>query len=322
MTAVATSGVSLRGVLCLFVGLVSLTLNDSIIKGLSASYPLHEIVFVRAAIALALTLVIARLEGGLALLRTRRPLLHLARGLLLVFSNLCFFTSLAALPLADAAAIFFISPLLITGLSAAMLGERVGYRRWLAVAVGLAGVGIMLRPDQGVAEPAAFLPILAALSYALTQILTRRLGVTERGSALAFYVQLSFLLASVLFGLAMGHGNFAGTGHPSLVFLLRAWTWPAADDGLLFLACGFFSAVGGYFIFQAYRLSEANLVAPFEYTALPMAVLWGYLFWGDLPDVAAVLGIALIVGSGLFVLYRESARGRAVAPRPPMPRNR
>lgn len=322
MTAVATSGVPMRGVFCLVGGLIVITLNDAIVKWLSGGYPLHEIVFVRAAIALTVTLGIARLEGGLALLKTRRPLLHLARGLLLVAANMCYFLALAAMALADAAAIFFVAPLLITGLSAPMLGERVGYRRWIAVAVGLVGVTVMLRPDLGFAEPAAFLPLGAALAYALMQMLTRRLGVTERGSALAFYVQLTFLASSALIGLAVGHGSFAGTGHPSLEFLLRAWTWPAAADGGLFLACGLLSAVGGYFIFQGYRLSEANLVAPFEYTALPMAVLWGFLIWGDLPDQVTILGIGLIVGSGLFVLYRETVRGRAVALRQPMPRNR
>ena len=128
-----------RGIACLIGGLVAVTLNDSIVKWLSGAYPLHEIILIRALVALAVTVLIARLEGGLDLLKTRRPLAHLARGLLVLIANMAYFLALAAMPMADAAAIFFVAPLFITALSVPFLGERVGARRWLAVGVGMGG---------------------------------------------------------------------------------------------------------------------------------------------------------------------------------------
>ncbi len=264
----------------------------------------------------------AHLEGGLGLLRTRRLPLHLARGLLLVIANVCYFLALAALPLAETAAIFFVAPLFITMLSVPFLGERVGPWRWAAVIMGLAGVVVMLRPGDGLVEIVALLPIVAALAYAIMQILTRRLGVTDRASALAFYVQLCFIVVSATFGLIAGDGRFAGGGHPSMEFLLRAWAWPSAIDALLILTCGILIGTAAYLLSQAYRIAEANLLAPFEYTAMPLAVLWGVLWWGEWPDATAFLGIALIVGAGLLVFYRETLHGQLFAARRPMPRNR
>jgi drug/metabolite transporter (DMT)-like permease len=322
MRAAIRSSAKVQGVLCLVLGMVALSFQDSLIKKMSGDYPLHEIILGRACVAILLTAFFAHLEGGLALLRTRRLPLHLARGVLLVIANVCYFLALAAMPLAEAAAIFFIAPLFITMLSVPFLGERVGPWRWAAVFTGLGGVVVMLRPGDGLLEIAAVLPIGAALAYAIMQILTRRLGVTERASALAFYVQLCFIVVSAVFGLFAGDGRFAGSGHPSVEFLLRAWSWPSGIDAVLILTCGFLIGTAAYLLSQAYRIAEANLLAPFEYTALPLAVLWGVLWWGDWPDATAFLGIALIVGSGLLVFYRETLHGQLFATRRPVPRNR
>ena len=322
MRAAIRSSANVQAVLCLVVGMVALSFQDSLIKKMSGDYPLHEIILGRACVAILLTAFFAHLEGGLALLRTRRLPLPLVRGLLLVIANVCYFLALAALPLAEAAAIFFIAPLFITMLSVPFLGERVGPWRWAAVFTGLGGVAIMLRPGDGLLEIAALLPIGAALAYAIMQILTRRLGVTERASTLAFYVQLCFIVVSATFGLIAGDGRFAGSGHPSAEFLLRAWTWPSGVDALLIVTCGLLVGTAAYLLSQAYRIAEANLLAPFEYTALPLAVLWGVLWWGDWPDATAFLGLALILGSGLFVFYRETLRGHLFATRQPTPRNR
>ena len=310
------------GILCILLGVFGLTLMDAMVKWVSGSFPLHEITFVRSVVAIAITLAIVPFEGGYAILRTRRPGLHLARGLLLVIANFCFFTALASMPLAEATAIFFLAPLFITALSVPFLGERVGLRRWLAVLVGLLGMILMVRPGQGVFDWVALLPVGAALAYAVMQVITRKLGATDRASSMAFYVQILFVLVSAAIGLAVGDGRFSGTGHPSLEFLFRAWVMPFGWDAVLLLGVGVLIGFGAYLLSQAYRVAQPAVVAPFEYMALPLSLFWGFMLFGHWPDATAMAGMALIVGGGLYVFYRETIQGRQIAARRLLPRNR
>ena len=298
------------GIVCVVASVTIFVLQDALIKWLSGDYPLHEIVLVRAASAVCVTLFAMRLEGGIHLLRTRRLGLHLARAGLLIIANSTFFLALAAMTIAEATSIFFVAPLLITAFSALMLPDTVGPRRWAAVGIGLAGVMVMLRPGEGALEIVALLPLVAAAAYALMQIVTRRLGTTERASTIAFYAQAGFIVVSVVMGLATGHGRFAPEDDASLDFLLRAWTVPSVPDAALFLGIGVINGVGGYLMSQAYRISKPSVLAPFEYVALPMAVTWGVVFFGDWPDLVTCAGMALICGSGLYVLHREAVVGR------------
>ena len=299
------------GIACVVGAITLFVLQDALIKWLSGDYPLHEIVLVRAASAIAVTLFVMRLEGGIHLLRTHRLGLLLTRSALLVLANCAFCLALAAMTIAEATSIFFVAPLLITALSALVLREPVGPRRWAAVCVGLAGVIVMLRPGEGVLRLVALLPIAAAAAYALMQTITRRLGITERASTIAFYAQTGFIVASVTIGLVAGDGRFAPDDDPSLAFLLRAWTAPSVGDAALFLGIGVMNGIGGYLMSQAYRISQPAAIAPFEYVALPMAVLWGVVFFGDWPDLVTYAGMALICASGLYVLHRETVVARA-----------
>ena len=298
------------GIACVVAAVTLLVLQDALIKWLSGDYPLHEIVLVRAISAVCVTLFAMRLEGGIHLLRTRRLGLHLVRAGLLIVANSTFFLALAAMTIAEATSILFVAPVLITAFSALLLHETVGPRRWTAVCVGLAGVVVMLRPGGGTLELVALLPLVAAAAYALMQIITRRLGTTERASTIAFYAQSGFIVVSVIIGLTAGHGRFAPEDDPSLAFLLRAWTVPSAQDAALFLGIGVINGIGGYLMSQAYRISKPSMLAPFEYVALPMAVAWGVVLFGDWPDLITYAGMALICGSGLYVLHREAVVGR------------
>jgi drug/metabolite transporter (DMT)-like permease len=324
MSQSSSTGTSenVRGIYTILVGMLVITLQDSAVKLLSPDYALHQIMLVRAMLALVLTFGIIKYEGGFHLLRTRFLKWHLARGALIVVANMTFFLAVAAMPLGEAVAIFFVAPLFITAMSVPFLGEKVGPRRWAAVMVGLAGVIIVMRPGAGVFDWVVILPVISALTYASMQMLTRKLGATDKASTMAFYIQMTFIAFSLAVGLGVGDGRFAGTGNPSLDFLFREWRMPEAEDFLLFLWCGVSSGFGGYLLSQAYRLGEAAIVAPFEYVALPLAVLWGFALWGDLPDGTAIIGMVLILGSGLYILYRESVRGRLLAAGRSVPRNR
>lgn len=306
----------------ILLGVFAISINDMLIKRLSGDYPLHELVFARSGLALIFTLIFVQLEGGWRILKTRHPFLHMARVLLIVSANLSYFAALAALPLADATALFFAAPLFITVLSIPILGERVGPLRLGAVLVGFAGVIIMQRPWAGqdaldVSRLVLLLPLCAALMYALNQLLTRRLGVTSKASALSVYMHLAFVVVSLAFFAVAGDGRFVtDIDSPSLQFLLRAWVWPAGSDWWALIGMGVNAAIVGYCLSQAYRLADAATVAPFEYIGLPMAVFWGWMIFGDLPQWEVWAGIALILASSLFVYLRERRKSRILARAP------
>ncbi|WP_421702831.1 DMT family transporter [Aliiroseovarius sp.] len=302
-----TRNTNLIGITSAITASMLFSINDTTIKFLSGDYALHQVVLIRSALALCLTcLVLIPLSGGFGQLRTRRLGVHALRGFLVVMANMLFFMGLAALPIAETTAIFFIAPLLITGFSVIFLGEHVGPRRWAAVLMGLVGVLVIIRPGAASFQPAALLPLASAVGYAGLHILTRKLGSTDSPVSMAFYIQVIFILVSGAFGLALGSGGFANGSSPSIEFLTRAWGSLNPGDAVYFVILGLASGLGGWMISRAYTLCEAGLAAPFEYSAMVLAVGFGWFVFGEWPDSWTWVGIGLILGSGLFVALRET----------------
>ena len=299
-----------QGILCLVSAVVFLTISDSIIKWLSPAYALHEIMLFRSLFAMLMVFVFIHLEGGLKKLKTRRPILHFFRGSLLVLANMFFFLGLATLAFAETVALFFVAPLFICILSQPVLGEKVGAMRWLVILLGFVGVLIMVRPGAEVFTLTSLLPILAALCYAVMQMLTRKLGMQEKAGTLTFYIQFAFILISSIIGLSIGDGRYNNFDNPTFDFLLRAWTVPVPADFALLALCGLIVSIGGYLLSQAYRLGQASAVTPFEYTSLPFALVLGYYLWGDLPDWISIVGSGLIIFSGFLIVYIENRGNR------------
>ncbi|NKW91862.1 DMT family transporter [Rhodobacteraceae bacterium R_SAG9] len=291
------------------------SINDAAIKFLSGDYALHQIVLTRSLIGLAILLiVIVPFQGGFSALRTKRLGMHGLRGLCVVFANTTFFLGLAVLPLADAMAVFFISPLLITLFGAVLLGEIIGPRRKAAVAAGMIGVLIMIRPGASDFNLALLLPLVSAVAYALLHVLTRKIGTTDSAATMAVFIQIVFIVVSACVGLLLGHGAYENAGGEMISFLLRAWHWPATTDWPILFLLGCSIAFGGFFISQAYRVSEASLIAPLEYAAMPMGVLFGIVIFGEWPAPTTWVGMTLIIGAGLFVFWREAKVGSAPVP--------
>lgn len=298
------------GILLVTTGMFCISLNDMLIKALSGDYPLHQLIFARTLVGLALTCVILQFEGGWKALRTDRPGLHILRALLVVFANSAFYAALVAMPIATANALYFVAPLFVTLLSIPVLGEVVGPRRILAVLAGFCGVLIMLAPElRGTGEGPgwlALLPMLAAAGYAGMSVLTRKLGDKSPASALAIYLQVAFLVVSFGFFLIAGDGRLVPVNeNPSLLFLFQPWVWPEPADLLVMLGLGGLSAVVGYTISQAYRTADASVVAPFEYVLLVFSLFWGWTVFGEWPAPTVFLGAAVIVGSSLYIAWRE-----------------
>jgi drug/metabolite transporter (DMT)-like permease len=298
------------GIFLALGGSITLSLNDLAIKALAETgYALHQVILIRALIGIAVVLaVMAFSPRGLTQVFTARKRAHLFRVAIVMVSNLTYFVGLSLMPLADAVATAFVAPLIVTAMSALILGEKVGPRRWAAVGVGMLGVVVMTRPGSGVIQPAAVLVLISAFCYAGSHMMTRRMRATESAMTLNFYVQIGFIVVSSGMGLSFGDGHLAQAPGATWEFLFRPWMVPPMADWWAFLGTGLSVAIGGLMMSQAYRLSEAALIAPFEYIGMPMAILWGLIFFQTWPDNTAWAGIALICGAGLYTLWRETVR--------------
>ena len=287
----------LAGVALSLSAIFLLAMMDVAVKWLSAGYTTVELVFWRGLFGLIPIAVFIAASGGLPTLRTGRPLIHAGRGLLHLGAVFCFFYAFSVMPLADAYAIAFSAPLFITALSVPTLGERVGVHRWSAVGVGFVGVLIVFRPWEGFGggglDPIGAAAALAgALFFALLAISIRWLGRTESSQATIAYSNLVVVCVS---GIA----------------LLTQPALPAASDLILFFGAGLLGGAGIICMTYAFRLAPPSLLSPFEYTAMVWGILFGVLLFGDWPDRWMLIGSAVVVLSGLYILYRETRATRA-----------
>lgn len=282
-----------RGMLLMLVSVGLFSLMDAALKTLSAHYPPFQVAALRGLSSLPLVLAWALWTlGAMPLLRVRWPL-HLLRGVLGIAMMASFVYALKRLPLSTAYSIFFVAPLLITALSVPILGEKVGPRRWTAIAVGLVGVLVVLRPTgAGVMSMAGLAVLAAATGYAVSAITVRVLARTDSTQAITFW-----LLALM----ALGAGALA----------FPNWVPLRTQDAWIIGGIGVAGALGQYTITEAFRLGEASLIAPLEYTALLWGVLLDLSLWGVLPDSITWLGAAIIIASGLYLIRRENMHGES-----------
>lgn len=295
-----------QGILALVLGIAVFSVQDLILKQLSGDYPLHQAMVLRSLVALPFHLAIVWwFDGRLSTIVTPGWPKMLARGLLGFVAYTAYYLGLATMPMADTVALFFTGPLFITLAAALFLGERAGPAALLAVAGGFLGVLLIVKPGAESFDLAALLPILGALGYALSMVAARPLGRSESAAAMAFWGNVCFLLCALALSAVFGAGDHVVTAHPSLAFLTRGWVMPEATDLLLMAGCGVIAAVGLTLLTHAYRIAPSASVAPFEYSFMFWAVLWGWVGWGDLPDPWGWLGIAVIIAAGLIVIRKE-----------------
>lgn len=289
--AVTDDSASLRsrtatGIALMCVGVGCLCVNDAIGKTLTAGYPPVQILFLRNLLALPFAALLAWHMGGRAALRSARPMAHLLRGMIWLCAATLFFTGLSLMGLAEATVFLFTAPIFITALSALVLGENVGPRRWTAVLAGFAGVVIAVRPGGAAFDPAALFPLATAVFYALLMLSARWVDPRESVWTMMLYL--------------VGGGALCGG-------LASAFVWVpvrAADLGL-FAGIALFGTLGMTMMTQAFRLAPAAVVAPLDYTALIWATLLGWAIWREVPDGFTYLGAVVIAASGIYIVWRE-----------------
>jgi len=277
-----------------------------VIKYFSDQYSVLQIVFIRGVIAVSLMWLVARLITESEQLASRRPYLALSRGLLGFCSYTTYYLAVAALPLAEVVAIVFSAPLFVTAMSALILREKVGLRRWSAVFAGFVGVLIIVGPVGEFSNLAVILAFIASISYASQTIITRYLAAHDTPLSIAFNALIVFTGASALLSLTMAGGFISITStHPSMVFLARDWVLPEAFDLSLMIFLGFNGAVAFYCMSKAYCVAPASTIAPFEFTYVVWAVVFGYLFWSEIPRTTTLVGLLILIGSSIYIWDRE-----------------
>lgn len=296
------------GIVCIVFGLAVFSLQDLMVKLLAGAYPVHQVLTIRSITAVPIFLVLAWFSGGIGQLGRGNWQAMLIRGFIMFVAFTCYYLAFASLPLATSIALFFTAPLFIMVLSVVTLGEPVGAARWVAVAAGFVGTVVIMQPGTSVFDLAALLPVLAALFYAASQMFARRYAGTANALTFSFHANTAFLVGGSLVALTIGNGQFADQSHPSLAFLFRAWAMPNLFDLSLMMLCGVVVVAGSTFLAQAYRIASPPVVAPFEYTAIIWSVLNGWLIWSEIPTPLTWLGIAVIIGAGLYLLWSESER--------------
>ena len=295
-----------RAILCLVGGIAIFSVQDLILKLLSGDYPLHQAMVLRSLTAIPFMLAITYwFDGSLRTILSANWPAMLARGVLNFVAYTAYYLALAALPMATTVALYFTAPLFITLLSVALLHERVSLSRWLAILIGFGGVIIMVQPGGDLFDWAALLPVFCGFAYALSMVMARRMGTRNSAAAMAFWGNNAFLLCSLALAAVFGAGNHAGEMHPSLAFMARGWVTPTLTDTALMCACGVIAAVGLTLLTEAYRIGQNSLVAPFEFTFAFWGLLWGWLFWSQLPDALGWLGIAIIIVAGIYVVRSD-----------------
>ena len=302
----------LRAIAIMAGGKLLFATQDVIIKLMSGAYPIHEIMTIRGIVAILLLLLLIYFSVGLQALVMHHPGYHLLRGLLMFIAFMAFYVGLAEISLTMATALFFTAPFFITLLSIPMLGERVGPRRFLGIVAGFIGVLIVLRPDTEQFSPVALLPIMAAFFYALCQVLVRYARLTAPVALMSLYTSIAFAVLAPLLAWLMQGMDTVSAASPSLKTMLLPWTLPQSTDLLLLVFTGFTSAFGFMFMSWAYKHAQASSLAPFEYVMIVWVTLLSYLVWGEVPDLPTILGIAIIIGSGIYVLRREQKTGEEI----------
>jgi drug/metabolite transporter (DMT)-like permease len=276
-----------RAIAWLLFGVTGGLSLDLFAKEILQTYSLQQFVLLRSAIGLVIFLVLApRLFGGFRMLRTTRWKWHVLRTTLAIGAMYGFFYGLSKMPLVNAMTLGFTAPLMVTALSVPFLGEHVGWRRWMAVAVGFAGTLIILRPGSGDFSLPSLAILIAAFCYAC-QAITARYLATESMLSLTVYVVVGPLLVALV---AVDSSN---------------WLTPDSGGWWLLFGAGLSSVIAWIGFVNGYRRSSPAILAPFEYTALIGGAIAGYLIWDEVPDRMVVVGATVIIASGLYVVYRE-----------------
>ena len=305
---------TLQGIVCVIAGMVLFVGQDLLMKGMLTTYPVWMLIFVRSVMALLTLLPLVLWLGAPHRIYTPLWPWYLARAVLFAGGFAMFYAAFPFMGLAEVTTLFFAAPLMTATLAAVFLQEKIGIHRVLALLVGFAGVVIAVNPTGGNFGWISILPVMTALTYAISQTIVRKIGEQDTSLVIGLYtISLS--------GVVIIPIGFAVTQvieiTPDLIHLRMSWPVPALDGLGMLALLGGIGTVAYTLVSRAYQIASASVIAPFDYSYLPLAALFGYLVWGEVPHFTTFVGMVLIVSSGMYTAYRELRIEREANDNPP-----
>ena len=307
-----------KGIILILLAMMVFSVQDSIMKYIYNYVSLYEVYLVRTLVSMVIILLFLILTKKPIVFKTRYPLLTYCRVILFFFGFSSFYISLTVMPLATATALFFVTPFLITIFAHFFLKEEIGIRRWSAVIVGFIGVYIILNPNFSNFDYLSLTPILCAFCYSLSIIIIKKTSEKDSVYTQTFTFYFGAIIISSIFYFFIGDGQYNTSNHPASQFIFREWFENLEASMLLMIATGFTASAAFLLLFTAYSIASPAVVSPFEYSILLWSPLIGWVYFNEIPSLNTVIGILIIVSSGIYIFMREKAQDQLIATEKPL----
>ena len=301
-----------KGILLILSGMALFSIQDSLIKYIFEESALYELYFGRTLTALILLFVFLKIKSQKLVFKTHYPLLTCCRVICFFFGFSFFYISLTYMSLAMANALFFSSPFFISILAIIFLREKVGIRRWFAILVGFIGVYVVLNPDFENFNYMKLAPVACALCYAISMTITKITSDKDNVYSQMFHLYIGAIGISILFFIFTGKGQFNTFSDPTFQFITREWFTNPTYAWPYIVAMGFVAAVSFYCVFSAYSVASPSVVSLFEYSLIIWAIIIGYVLFNDVPTIRTFVGVALIIGAGVYIYLREKVKDQMI----------
>ena len=307
-----------RGIILILIAMMVFSVQDGIMKHIFNFVSLYEVYLIRTLVSFGLILIFLKLKKKKIVFKSQYPLLTFFRVILFFFGFSSFYISLTVLPLGFATALFFVTPFLITIFAHFFLKEEIGIRRWSAVVVGFIGVYITLNPDFNNFNYLSLLPILCAFCYSLSMIIIKKTSEKDSVYTQTFTFYFGAIIFSTIFYFLIGDGQYNTSDHPASQFIFREWFVDLESSILFMVATGLTATVAFLLLFTAYSIASPAVVSPFEYSILLWSPLIGWIYFNEIPSLNTVIGILIIVSSGIYIFMREKAQEQLIATEKPL----
>ena len=307
-----------RGIILILIAMMVFSVQDGIMKHIYSFVSLYEVYLIRTLVSFVLILFFLKISKKPIVFKTQYPLLTFCRVILFFFGFSSFYISLSVLPLGFATALFFVTPFLITIFAHFFLEEKIGPRRWSAVIVGFIGVYVTLNPDFNNFNYSSLLPILCAFCYSLSMIIIKKTSDKDSVYTQTFTFYFGAIIFSTIFYFIIGDGQFNTSNHPASQFIFREWFVDLETSILFMIATGVTATVAFLLLFTAYSIASPAVVSPFEYSILLWSPLIGWIYFNEIPSLNTVVGILIIVSSGIYIFIREKTQDQLIATEKPL----